>query len=67
MFTLFSWGARKILTSQSAKRLWLRRALLLLTILRWVSSRLETNSSRIALKRGESLVISVQKNGDTPQ
>jgi len=67
MFTLFSWGARKILTSQSAKRLWLRRALLLLTILRWVSRRLETNGSRIALKRGETLVISVQKNGDTPQ
>jgi hypothetical protein len=67
MFTLFSWGARKILTSQSAKRLWVRRLLLLLAVLRWVNRRLNNKASRIALKRGESLYISVQKNGGAPQ
>lgn len=67
MFTLFSWGARKILTSQSAKRLWVRRLLLLLAVLRWVNLRLNNKASRIALKRGESLYISVQKNGGAPQ
>jgi hypothetical protein len=67
MFTLFSWGARKILSNQSAKRLWVRRLLLLVTVLRWINSRLNSKASRVALKRGESLVISVQKNGATPQ
>ena len=67
MFTLFSWGARKILTSQSAKRLWVRRLLLLLAVLRWVNRRLNNKASRIALKRGESLYISVQKNGGAPK
>jgi hypothetical protein len=67
MFTLFSWGARKILTSQSAKRLWVRRLLLLLAVLRWVNRRVNNKASRIALKRGESLYISVQKNGGAPQ
>jgi hypothetical protein len=67
MFTLFSWGARKILTSQSAKRQWVRRLLLLLAVLRWVNRRVNNKASRIALKRGESLYISVQKNGGAPQ
>jgi hypothetical protein len=67
MFTLFSWGARKILSSQSAKRLWLRRVLILLTILRWINRHLNNKASRIALKRGESVFISVQKNGGAPQ
>jgi len=67
MFTLLSWGARKILSSQSAKRLWLRRILIVLTILRWINRRLDNKASRIALKRGESLFISVQKNGGAPQ
>ena len=57
MFTLFSWGARKILSNQSAKRLWLRRLLILLTILRWINNRMNNKASRIALKRGESLII----------
>ena len=63
MFTLLSWGARKFLSSQSAKRLWVRRLLLLLAVLRWINRRLNNKASRIALKRGESLYISVQKNG----
>ncbi len=67
MFTLLSWGARKILSNQSAKRLWLRRLLILLTILRWIDRRMNNKASRIALKRGESLIISVQKNGGAPQ
>jgi hypothetical protein len=67
MFTLFSWGARKTLSSQSAKRLWLRRLLILLTVLRWINRRLNNKASRVALKRGESLFISVQKNGGAPQ
>jgi hypothetical protein len=67
MFTLVSWGARKILSSQSAKRLWLRRLLVLLTVLRWINRRLNNKASRVALKRGESLFISVQKNGGTSQ
>jgi hypothetical protein len=67
MFTLVSWGARKILSSQSAKRLWLRRLLVLLTVLRWINRRLNNKASRVALKRGESLFISVQKNGGAPQ
>ena len=67
MFTLVSWGARKILSSQSAKRLWLRRLLVLLTVLRWINRRLNNKASRIALKRGESLFISVQKNGGASQ
>lgn len=66
MFTLFSWGARKILSNQSAKRLWLRRLLVLLTFLRWINHRMNNKASRIALKRGESLFISVQKNGGAP-
>jgi hypothetical protein len=67
MFTLVSWGARKILSSQSAKRLWLRRLLVLLTVLRWINRRLNNKASRVALKRGESLFISVQKNGGASQ
>ncbi|CAB4646016.1 unannotated protein [freshwater metagenome] len=67
MFTLFSWGARKILSGQSAKRLWVRRLLFLLTVLRWIHQRLNNKASRIALKRGESLYISIQKNGGAPQ
>lgn len=65
MFTLISWGGRKILSSQSAKRRWLRRLLLLLTMLRWIDRRFQSRGSRIALKKGESLIISVQKNGKT--
>ena len=67
MYTLFSWGARKILSNQSAKRLWLRRLLIVLAALRWVNRRFNNRSSRIALKRGESLYISVQKNGGALQ
>ena len=67
MYALFSWGARKILSSQSAKRLWLRRLLVLLTVLRWINRRLNNKASRVALKRGESLFISVQKNGGASQ
>jgi hypothetical protein len=67
MFTLLSWGARKILSNQSAKRLWLRRILIVLTILRWINRRLDNKASRIALKRGETLIINVQKNGVAPQ
>jgi hypothetical protein len=67
MFTLFSWGARKILSSQSAKRLWLRRLLILLTILRWINRRVNNKASRVVLKRGETLFINVQKNGSAPQ
>lgn len=67
MYTLFSWGARKILSNQSAKRLWLRRLLIVLAALRWVNRRFNNRASRIALKRGESLYISVQKNGGALQ
>jgi hypothetical protein len=63
MYTLISWGARKILSNQSAKRLWLRRLLIVLAALRWINRRFNNRASRIALKRGESLYISVQKNG----
>jgi hypothetical protein len=65
MFTLFSWGGRKILRSQSAKRLWLRRLLLLLTVLRWLDRRFQSKGSRIVLKKGENLIVSVQKNGNS--
>jgi hypothetical protein len=67
MYTLISWGARKILSNQSAKRLWLRRLLIVLAALRWVNRRFNNRASRIALKRGESLYISVQKNGGALQ
>lgn len=63
MFTLISWGGRKILSNQSAKRRWLRRLLLLLTLLRWIDRRFQSKGSRIALRKGESLIVSVQKNG----
>lgn len=65
MFTLLSWGGRKILRSQSTKRLWLRRFLILLSVLRWIDRRFQSKGSRIALKKGESLIISVQKNGNS--
>ncbi len=65
MFTLISWGGRKILRSQSAKRLWLRRLLLLLTVLRWLDRRFQSKGSRIVLKKGENLIVSVQKNGNS--
>lgn len=67
MFALFTWGARKILSSQSAKRLWVRRVLILVAFLQWLNRRMSNKASRIALKRGETLLISVQKNGATPQ
>jgi hypothetical protein len=67
MYTLISWGARKILSNQSAKRLWLRRLLIVLAALRWINRRFNNRASRIALKRGESLYISVQKNGGALQ
>lgn len=63
MFTLISWGGRKILSNQSAKRRWLRRLLLLLTLLRWIDLRFQSKGSRIALRKGESLIVSVQKDG----
>lgn len=63
MFTLISWGGRKILRNQSIKRRWLRRLLFLLTVLRWIDRRFQSKGSRIALKKGESLIVSVQKNG----
>ena len=67
MITLFSWGARKILSSQSAKRLWIRRLLIVLTLVRWINNRANNRASRIELKHGENLIISVQKNGGAPQ
>ena len=67
MYTLISWGTRKILSNQSAKRLWLRRLLIVLAALRWINRRFNNRASRIALKRGESLYISVQKNGGALQ
>jgi hypothetical protein len=67
MYTLISWGARKILSNQSANRLWLRRLLIVLAALRWINRRFNNRASRIALKRGESLYISVQKNGGALQ
>jgi hypothetical protein len=67
MYALFSWGARKILSSQSAKRLWIRRLLLLVSVVRWINRRMNNKTSRLVLKRGESLVISLQKNGGAPQ
>ena len=67
MYTLISWGARKILSNQSAKRLWLRRLLIVVAALRWFNRRFNNRASRIALKRGESLYISVQKNGGALQ
>lgn len=67
MFTLISWGGRKILSNQSAKRSWLRRLLFLLTVLRWLDRRYQNKGTHIALKKGETLVVSVQKNGKAPQ
>ncbi len=67
MFALFTWGGKKILSNQSAKRRWLRRLILLVTLLRWIDCRFNNKSSLIALKRGETLLINVQKNGASSQ
>lgn len=67
MFALITWGGKKILSNQTAKRRWLRRLVILVTILRWLDRRLNNKGSLIALKRGETLLVSVQKNGASPQ
>lgn len=67
MFTLISWGGRKILSNQSAKRRWLRRLLFLLAVVRWIDRRYQSKGTLIALRKGETLLISVQKNGNSPK
>ena len=66
MFALIKWGGKKILSNQSAKRRWLRRLMLLVAVLRWLDRRFSSKASRITLRRGESLVVNVQKNGTSP-
>jgi hypothetical protein len=65
MFTLISWGGRKILSNQSAKRRWLRRLLFLLAVVRWIDRRYQSKGTIIALRKGETLLVSVQKNGNS--
>lgn len=67
MFALITWGGKKILSNQTAKRRWLRRLVILVTMLRWLDRRRNNKGSLIALKRGETLLVSVQKNGASPQ
>ena len=67
MFALITWGGKKILSNQTAKRRWLRRLVILIALLRWLDRRLNNKGSLIALKRGETLLVSVQKNGASPE
>lgn len=67
MFALLRWGGRMILGQQAAKRRWLRRIVFLISVLRWIDRRYYNLGTRIALKKGENLIVAVQKNGNSPQ
>ena len=61
------WVGRKIIGKQSTNSRWLRRLILVFTVLRWIDRRFQPQTAAISLKRGESLLINVQQNGDSPR